>query len=384
MSRILRRPMFRGGRVDSRGTGITSGLGYKQGGSVQARPGYFRGALVKGGLRYGKQGIDYLRNLLRGKPSTSKELVPSGYKFGDDFVSDFRKNLGVTGGLRDIPGVSPVLNFIARNPKKSLAGGALFGLSDYTDMLPSGESIGRALLPGKIEDVVFGEEEVTDNKEVLENTLNNLAKINLNNNNNNDNDDTVIDKKSMIKENTELFKELLGKDKARGQDISDMLLSFSGKALKDDATVKSAFGEFAAEEAKRPGRGRKIDDTAAAMAINAYIAGEKSAADLKKALTLKEEGLNMQQDILKERSLTSRINNDRTGRTVKQIVEGNTKEWMSDNNLSGVPNTVSSDDIKDPKLLVPENINEVFIDETTKEVFIVLKGTDKPVLQQLY
>ena len=34
MSNILRRPMFRGGRVDSRGTGITSGLDYAQGGSV--------------------------------------------------------------------------------------------------------------------------------------------------------------------------------------------------------------------------------------------------------------------------------------------------------------------------------------------------------------
>ena len=40
MSRILRRPMFRGGRVDSRGTGITSGLadggrvGYQQAGFV--------------------------------------------------------------------------------------------------------------------------------------------------------------------------------------------------------------------------------------------------------------------------------------------------------------------------------------------------------------
>jgi len=38
MSRILRRPMFRGGRVDSRGTGITSGLmddtGYADGGRV--------------------------------------------------------------------------------------------------------------------------------------------------------------------------------------------------------------------------------------------------------------------------------------------------------------------------------------------------------------
>ena len=28
MSRILRRPMFRGGPVDSRGTGITTNLGY--------------------------------------------------------------------------------------------------------------------------------------------------------------------------------------------------------------------------------------------------------------------------------------------------------------------------------------------------------------------
>ena len=33
MSRILRRPMFRGGRVDSRGTGITA-LGLADGGRV--------------------------------------------------------------------------------------------------------------------------------------------------------------------------------------------------------------------------------------------------------------------------------------------------------------------------------------------------------------
>ena len=34
MSRILRRPMFRGGPVDSRGTGIASGLSYEKGGRV--------------------------------------------------------------------------------------------------------------------------------------------------------------------------------------------------------------------------------------------------------------------------------------------------------------------------------------------------------------
>jgi hypothetical protein len=289
MSRILRRPMFRGGRVDSRGTGITSGLGYKQGGSVQARPGYFRGALVKGGLKYGKQGIDYLRNLLRGKPSTSKELVPSGYKFGDDFVSDFRKNLGVTGGLRDIPGVSPVLNYIARNPKKSIGAMGAFGLSDYTDMLPSGETIGRALLPGKIEDVVFGEEVVEDKKDDLASTINNLAAgnnlLNEDKNLKNQKKDPV-NMEEQIDIDTETFAKALGKDKARIQDASDMALTFAGEAFKDDATVKSALGKFFEKEAGRKSRGTTIQDNAAALAINKYIKGEISRAEMNKLIEL--------------------------------------------------------------------------------------------------
>ena len=135
----FRRPMFRGGPIDSRGTGITSGLSYAKGGSVNTPkrglvdgPGGYSGrlklieALYKGGKNYGGQGINYLRNLFRGAPSTSKELVPPGYKFADDFLGDFRRNLGVTGGIRDIPGVSPLLNLIARNPKKSLGAGGAF------------------------------------------------------------------------------------------------------------------------------------------------------------------------------------------------------------------------------------------------------------------
>ena len=45
MSRILRRPMFRGGPVDSRGTGITANLGYNNGGRV----GYKDKGFVDGG-----------------------------------------------------------------------------------------------------------------------------------------------------------------------------------------------------------------------------------------------------------------------------------------------------------------------------------------------
>ena len=279
--------MFRGGRVDSRGTGITSGLGYKKGGSVQERPGYLLGGqILRAGLqaipRYGKQGLGYLQNLFKGKPSTSKELVPPGYKFTDDFIGDFRRNLGVTGKFRDIPGVSPVLNYIAKNPKKSLGAGVAFGLSDYTDMLPSGETIGRALLPGKLERLVFDDEEEVkkveeaqdDNSPRVEAILKGLM----------ENEKKKLESKLPTEEDLEINKEkyakLLGGDKARGEDISNMLLSFAGKALGPEATVKSAFAEFAEEEAKRPSKKSKVDESAAALAINEYIAGKKSKAEL--------------------------------------------------------------------------------------------------------
>ena len=53
------------------------------------------------------------------------------------------------------------------------------------------------------------------------------------------NDEETVDIAEDIKSNKELFAELLGSKKARGQDISDMLLSFAGKALAPEATVKS-------------------------------------------------------------------------------------------------------------------------------------------------
>jgi len=95
---------------------------------------------------------------------------------------------------------------------------------------------------------------------------------------NNDEESVEIDK--------EKFAKLLGSDRARGQDISDMLLSFAGKALKDDATVKSSFSEFFEEEAKRPSRKQKVDDAAAQLAINKYIKGEISKGEMQKLIEL--------------------------------------------------------------------------------------------------
>ena len=300
----FRRPMFRGGKVDSRGTGITSGLGYAKGGSVEPQAtfgvgnnanrdasgrekhafflpflGYnaLRTAAMRGipaALRYGK-------NLFSRKPpvmSQSKELIPY---VEPTMGQTFMRNLGQFGS---VPGSSSVLNYIAKNPKKSLGALAAFGLSDYTEMLPSGETIARSLLPGKLERAILGEKEdeksaaeniqdQVDNDAALQALLKELAdkeKKKL---------EADIPTEEDIEINKEKYAELLGKG-ARGEDISNMLLSFAGKALAPEATVKSAFGEFAAEQAKTPSKKSKVDETAAALAINEYIAGKKSKAEL--------------------------------------------------------------------------------------------------------
>jgi len=284
----FRRPMFRGGKVDSRGTGITSGLSYAKGGSVQARPGYFRGQLVKGlyqgAKNYGGQGIDYLRNLFRGKPPNT--YVPGKNYALDKYVpptlgQTFMRNLKEFGS---VPGVNPLLNFIARNPKKSIGAGGAFLLSDYRDMLPSAESVGRFVLPGYLERAILGEKE--DEKkttEELQDEVDNDAALQALLKELRDKEkkrlEADIPTEEDIEINKEKYAELLGKG-AKGEDISNMLLSFAGKALAPEATVKSAFGEFAAEQAKTPSKKSKVDETAAALAINEYIAGKKSKAEL--------------------------------------------------------------------------------------------------------
>ena len=58
MSRILRRPMFRGGPIDSRGSGITANLGYNNGGRV----GYQNAGLVT------------LQDILKSSPQTKQQV----------------------------------------------------------------------------------------------------------------------------------------------------------------------------------------------------------------------------------------------------------------------------------------------------------------------
>ena len=300
MSRILRRPMFRGGRVDGRGTGIASGLGYEKGGSVQPRQNFYAGgvaALLRtlgpAALKYGRQGINYGKSLFN-KPTT---FTKGGSRVPG--ASGSYTPVTMTGGGPTMLGSyvqsSPTLRLLGYGAKKSPGLGkalltpeglaaSYFGapyLKDMYDKMFPGEKVGGREFVGEEAEIVGDPRDLPTEKTLTADQIKLMEMENLykklmedtKKKAEGDGEETVdIDK--------EKFAKLLGKDKARGEDISNMLLSFAGKALKPEADVKTAFGEFFEAESKRPSRGQKIDDAAATLAINEYIAGKKSKAEL--------------------------------------------------------------------------------------------------------
>ena len=77
MSRILRRPMFRGGPVSSYGTGIATGLGYNDGGRV----GYAKAGEVKS---YEDEIKDQKR---------AEEILSKGFKTEEDFRKEYEDKI---------------------------------------------------------------------------------------------------------------------------------------------------------------------------------------------------------------------------------------------------------------------------------------------------
>ena len=420
MSRILRRPMFRGGRVDSRGTGITTGLdrpGMQGGGlpptgnprfinlgggstvtsTPTSTPVTGGGLLNQARTRLGT-GMSYLSNpkfseagILNALKTYGPKAIDKVRGFGKAAITRFPA-LSFALGAEYLTRPQDVDKIIYEQEGYGPIEGRLRQIFDPTytskmmDVYEQGFDEEGNLIAGKKEDEP-GEPEQLSPEEIR---IQELEKRNKELNDLLNKPSSKKDMEESVELDKEKFAKILGRDKARGQDISDMLLSFSSKALAPDADVKSAFAEFAADEVKRPSRVQKVDDNAAALAINAYIAGEKSKADLDRALKVTEGKLKMETDILKNRSLISRITNDRSpGKTFSKMVSDNTKSWMEDNGLAGTPNKVKTSDIEESTgpgkgLLVPENENAVFIDDTNKVYVIIKDGAGNLTLRNLY
>ena len=277
MSRILRRPMFRGGRVSSYGTGIAAPL----------VPGYRGGGQIGGGIIYGIPHSD-------GRYGFNKPYIPlwardsdsRGYQIGSDLnkptnwksygvnrnilEQEIDKEVGTEGDVIQITrGEEFTANQEEQAAKEKKA--AEMGVTvsqmeaiendpDYTKDIQK-EKILKATLPTKSNLELENERLRAELAEALKGS--NTA------------ESIDIDKETYFK--------ALGGDKARAADISNMLLAFAG-AEGDDTMSK--FKSFTASEAKRPSKTEKLKEAAAMLAIKDNIAGKRADEQLAKILGL--------------------------------------------------------------------------------------------------
>ena len=306
MSRILRRPMFRGGKVSSYGTGIASGLG-------DNRVGMFEGGIstammeeLTGGSNVSRtrgsnilsqamnkiRSVPYLRAVVPAAGGRIAAASPfglaalTGYGRGSaaDFITratdtpeayQFRKD-----ALRDNP-------FLFDETSTD----EFEEFSEKLTELDQGEKPG--LYPGGydkfLKDKGYVKEPGTDRivkKEELEKPEPKKEpgpppppppkkKPD---------PEESLNVGEDLEKTKKLFEDLLGKDKAKKRDLEAMGFSLAGKALRPGADLKSTFADFFEEEAKRPSEVGKISTAAANAVINKYIKGEISKAELEKIL----------------------------------------------------------------------------------------------------
>ena len=292
MSRILRRPMFRGGRVPSYGTGIASGLA--DGGMPDKRglviePGGYAG---KTSFKTGAQIMDELQakpwlNLATALPEEYKsiyddelspeEMAANTAEF-EESISD-ENNTWEEYLYRDVK--NRVTGEITKHKYKNTNYDAPHEYVTLEAQKGKPERrVKKYLTEEELATVTTGEDNPFGYKE--SDVIEDLSTIKVVPENGNEPIEPEVSAEEAVAANKKLFGELLGLDKARGQDIGDMLIGASAKLLKPGATVKGGLGEFMEAESQRPSRRQKLQDTAAGLAIQDFIAGKRAAEQIDK------------------------------------------------------------------------------------------------------
>lgn len=317
MSRILRRPMFRGGKVSSYGTGIASGL------ASDGREKFFEGGVstammeeLTGGSNFGRSRVPVGSNVRSGASLLSKarSSLPLVGRFIGPGVGYAAQTVGapLVGGVALGAGLGALTDWAVRSTDTPLAYQTRKDIMEEdpfayaeTDM-DVGEKMARieeAQLVGEAPGLFprggrekFYEDRGLDPKTGLplayeeekekfkaqlapKDKIEDLTTTVDTDLNGNVEQKPELTAEQMVKENKELFARLMGRDKAIKQDIGDILGAFSRGALKGDLK------EGLAEATKVESRKEKIDLQAAALAINDYIAGKRSKENLNQVLS---------------------------------------------------------------------------------------------------
>ena len=308
--------MFRGGRVDSRGTGITSNLGYAGGGSVNTPK---RGLVDEPGGYGGEKWTapvdaellsqaDKVQNWLT--PEYLEKQFRKHYYLDEDQI-DYIPDpamMGMQGMTTTMYGGDPDIiegsKFdITRNQILENPGNYDFLLNkwvadNYGKQITSQGEILEAVgdtdtklftprkLPGDTGENLNGELTLAEQRTLLEQEYADKTAAFL---------EDQLSKgtpEEEIEKNKKIFQKAYGSGVA--DDASAMLMGLAGKMLKPEATVKSGFGEFFEEEGKRPSERKKYKDAATTAAINAYLTGQTSFKKFQDQLALTQAGVDYQ------------------------------------------------------------------------------------------
>ena len=264
MSRILRRPMFRGGQViDSRGTGITSGL--MDGGRV----GYQNAGFVTGAELMSAAGAFPELNMFKDMRINPKSKFKIGEGtnirgFDVDRVASF---LG-TPGMQDLAFAD---NY---NLSASLGGNE----KDDENIRIASTNVEDLKIGKKDDEIDYDQSfdvESVKSKDVYESPTMTMKQKELSGEidstptiitDEKDEEPVVEDPDKDIKDMADRYFELMGGGKAFSRDVGDMLLRFAGA---EGETVGDKFKEYLKAESKAgPSRSEKIKDEAAKTAIN--------------------------------------------------------------------------------------------------------------------
>ena len=374
MSKILRRPMFRGGPVDSRGTGITSGL--MDGGRVglkvsfpgtvgQAQEFLTGGDIVDLSKTKFSAGMPFpyqttpLKNIKLTDTSVEKEETPSGdvlSKMTDYLDIDESSPFEGVDNFEDLPksvqNISSKTDFDRYKKEQS-------DVQDKTQSAINAE--GYLPTPGPEKGVIE-----VDDKGDIKLTTDPTGNVE---------QKTEMSAKDIVKENAELFKEFLseGNEKklrdARIQDLSDLGLDIFAQSQKEGATVGSTLGGAAANLVGKDSRVDKAkaqidksDQTAVALAINDYIAGKRSKEQIDAMLAKSDLGFAQAialADYKKgKENFFDNLKENRKGMGSAEAIITTVQETFKK-----VPTVLTDKDIKQENfgLLNEENIGEYFV-----------------------
>jgi hypothetical protein len=271
MSRILRRPMFRGGPVSSEGTGITSGLneGYATGGRV----GYQGAGLVEDYYdpipsftqQYGTNIYDPLREYEKEKSKIKSSLEPSGY-YDESGLTPMAPGKELT--IKELEFLSPT------GQKKFIEEGKTKRESQIQNVIAASQNLNELQRKNLLKYYGITPDEMTKFTKPPENLYTGAG---TGAGAGKDPNEISMDD---VEARTEKYAKLLGYDKAKTQSIYDAMLAASPAFFKGRSFGETASGVL--EAINKSGAFEKptnIKQAASQLAIQREILMDKAKAE---------------------------------------------------------------------------------------------------------